>query len=115
MKNKENGAGEEEEERKKKDWRDTTAGRREEKKKLVRRVEGQQGKNYGKKEKGSVEQVTNGMKFSYPGYNEMSTGYPNDAIDKNEFGPNPNATVFEWLNKIDEFRGKVAIYGTWDV
>jgi hypothetical protein len=45
----------------------------------------------------------------------MSTGYPNGAIDSNEFGPNPNATVFEWLNKFDEFRGKVAIYGTWNV
>src|SRR5258708_22792638 len=45
----------------------------------------------------------------------MSTGYPNDAIDSNAFGPNPNATVFEWLNKFDEFHGKVAIYGTWNV
>jgi hypothetical protein len=45
----------------------------------------------------------------------MSTGYPNDAIDSNEFGPNPNATVFEWLNKFDEFHGGVAIYGTWNV
>ncbi|MEP6885309.1 MAG: alkaline phosphatase family protein [Gammaproteobacteria bacterium] len=74
-----------------------------------------QGQIYGNQVKGSVAHVTNGKAFSYPGYNEMSTGYPNDAIDKNEFGPNPNATVFEWLNKIDEFRGKVAIYGTWDV
>jgi Type I phosphodiesterase / nucleotide pyrophosphatase len=62
-----------------------------------------------------VAHVTNGKAFSYPGYNEMSTGYPNDAIDSNEFGPNPNATVFEWLNKFDEFRGKVAVYGTWNV
>jgi len=45
----------------------------------------------------------------------MCTGYPNDAIDSNEFGPNPNATVFEWLNKFDEFRGRVAVYGTWQV
>jgi hypothetical protein len=45
----------------------------------------------------------------------MSTGYPNDAIDSNEFGPNPNATVFEWLNKFGEFHGKVAVFGTWNV
>lgn len=74
-----------------------------------------QGQIYGNQLKGSIAHVTNGKAFSYPGYNEMSTGYPNDAIDKNEFGPNPNATVFEWLNKFDEFRGKVAVYGTWDV
>jgi hypothetical protein len=74
-----------------------------------------QGQIYGNQLKGSVAHVTNGKAFSYPGYNEMSAGYPNDAIDSNEFGPNPNATVFEWLNKFDEFHGKVAIYGTWQV
>jgi hypothetical protein len=74
-----------------------------------------QGQIYGNQLKGSVAHVTNGKAFSYPGYNEMSTGYPNDAIDSNEFGPNPNATVFEWLNNLDEFHGHVAVYGTWDV
>jgi hypothetical protein len=73
-----------------------------------------QGQIYGNQLKGSVAHVTNGKAFSYPGYNEMSTGYPNDAIDSNEFGPNPNATVFEWLNKFDEYRGRVAIFGTWN-
>src|SRR5450631_2779471 len=74
-----------------------------------------QGQIFGNQLKGSVAHVTNGKAYSYPGYNEMSTGYPNDAIDSNEFGPNPNATVFEWLNKFDDFHGKVAIYGTWNV
>jgi Type I phosphodiesterase / nucleotide pyrophosphatase len=74
-----------------------------------------QGQIFGNQLKGSVAHVTNGKAFSYPGYNEMSTGYPNAAIDSNEFGPNPNATVFEWLNNMDEFHGHVAIYGTWDV
>ena len=73
------------------------------------------GQIYGNQLKGSVAHVTNGKAFSYPGYNEMSTGYPNDAIDSNEFGPNPNTTVFEWLNKFDEYRGRVAIFGTWKV
>jgi hypothetical protein len=73
------------------------------------------GQVFGNQLKGSVAHVTNGKAFSYPGYNEMSTGYPNDAIDSNEFGPNPNISVFEWLNKFDEFRGQVAIYGTWSV
>ena len=74
-----------------------------------------QGQIFGNQLKGSVAHVTNGKAFSYPGYNEMCTGYPNDAIDSNEFGPNPNATVFEWLNKSDEFRGRVAVFGTWNV
>ena len=74
-----------------------------------------QGQIFGNRRRGSDAHVTNGKAFSYPGYNEMSTGYPNDAIDSNEYGPNPNATVFEWLNKFDELRGRVAIYGTWNV
>ena len=35
----------------------------------------QKGEIYGNQKKGSVAQVTNGLKFSYPGYNEMSTGH----------------------------------------
>jgi hypothetical protein len=73
------------------------------------------GQLFGNQNLDSVAHVTNGKAFSYPGYNEMSTGYPNDAIDSNEFGPNPNATVFEWLNQFEAFRGRVAIYGTWNV
>jgi len=73
------------------------------------------GQLFGNQALGSVAHVTNGKAFSYPGYNEMSTGYPNDAIESNEFGPNPNATVFEWLNHAPEFRGRVAVYGTWNV
>ena len=74
-----------------------------------------QGQIFGNQAKGSIARVTNGMAFSYPGYNEMSVGFPDPRIDSNEFGPNPNLTVFEWLNKIDEFHGLVAVYGTWNV
>jgi hypothetical protein len=74
-----------------------------------------QGQLFGNQKIGSVAHVTNGKAFSYPGYNEMTTGFPNDAIDRNEFGPNPTPTVFEWLNKFDEFHGRVAIYGTWSI
>lgn len=73
------------------------------------------GQLFGNQALGSVARVTNAKAFSYPGYNEMTTGYPNDAIDANEFGPNPNATVFEWLNKSREYRGRVAVFGTWSV
>ncbi len=74
-----------------------------------------QGQIFGNRRRGSDAHVTNGKAFSYPGYNEMSTGYPNDAITSNEYGPNPNASVFEWLNNMAELRGHVAIYGTWSI
>jgi len=73
------------------------------------------GQLFGNQTRGSIAAVTNGKAFSYPGYNEMTTGYPNDAIDRNEFGPNPHATVFEWLNADPELHGKVAVFGTWNV
>ena len=37
--------------------------------------------------------------FSYPGYSEMMTGYPDTAINSNEFAPNPHVTVLEFLNQ----------------
>lgn len=71
------------------------------------------GQIFGNQNRGSIARVTNGLAFSYPGYNEMLTGFPNPKIDSNEFGPNPTPTVFEWLNHFPEFRGKVAVYATW--
>ena len=67
----------------------------------------------GNQTKGSIARVTNGKAFSYPGYNEMLTGLPDSRIDSNEFGPNPHATVFEWLNKQPEYQDKVAVFATW--
>jgi hypothetical protein len=78
-------------------------------------VVAQKGQLYGNQRKQSVAQVTNGQKFSYPGYNEMLTGHADPKIDSNEFGPNPNMTVFEWLGKKPQFHDRVAIFATWDV
>jgi len=74
-----------------------------------------QGQLFGNQTRGSIAQVTNGLAFSYPGYNEMTTGFPNERIDRNEFGPNPTPTVFEWLNHQPEYHGRVAVYGTWQI
>ena len=95
-------------------WRDTPEEGRRVLMPFLWNVVAKQGQIYGNQHKGSVAQVTNGFKFSYPGYNEMSTGYPNPAINSNEFGPNPNATVFEWLNDKPEFHSQVAVFGTWN-
>jgi hypothetical protein len=74
-----------------------------------------QGQIFGNQNKGSMARVTNGLAFSYPGYNEMLTGEPDARINSNEFGINPNTTVFEWMNRLPEFHGRVAVYATWDV
>ena len=73
-----------------------------------------EGQIYGNRRIGSSAVVTNGLKFSYPGYNEMLTGRADPCIDRNDYGPNPNVTVFEWLAAQPGFREKVAAFGTWD-
>lgn len=52
--------------------------------------------------------------FSYPGYNEIFTGYPDTAINSNEYKPNPHVTVLEYINKQPGFKGKVAAFGAWE-
>jgi hypothetical protein len=115
LNDKEGGSWLSAEELRKRYWRDTSDERRALLFPFLWGTVAKQGQIFGNQARGSVARVSNGKAFSYPGYNEMSTGYPNDAITSNEFGPNPNATVFEWLNKSPELRGKVAIYGTWNV
>lgn len=73
------------------------------------------GQLFGNRNKGSFVAVTNGKKFSYPGYNEMLSGWGDPRIDSNDKRPNPNETVFEWLNERGRMRGHVAAFGTWDV
>ena len=72
------------------------------------------GQIFGNQTKGSIAHVTNGLAFSYPGYNEMLSGHADARINSNEFGPNPNITVFEWLNSLPDLHGHVAVYATWE-
>ena len=98
---------------KKRYWRETPQERRQLVFPFIWNTVAKQGQIFGNRTGGSDAHVTNGKAFSYPGYNEMSVGYPNAAINSNEFGPNPDASVFEWLNKSPDLAGHVAIYGTW--
>ena len=72
------------------------------------------GQVFGDRGVKNVGRVTNPYKFSYPGYHELLCGYPDPRINSNEFGPNPNVTVLEWLHARPGFAGKVAVYGAWD-
>lgn len=72
------------------------------------------GQIFGDSTAGSPALVTNGLKFSYPGYSEAFTGHADQRIDSNEHGPNENRTVFEWLNAQAPFKGHVAAFATWN-
>jgi hypothetical protein len=96
-------------------WRDTPEDGRRVLFPFLWDVVAQRGEIFGNQHKNSIARVTNGLKFSYPGYNEMLTGYPDSRVNRNEFGPNPNVTVFEWLNSKAEFHDSVAAFATWNV
>ncbi len=96
-------------------WRSSVAERRAALMPFVWGTIARQGVLRGNRLLSSDVDVTNPMWFSYPGYNEMLVGAPDPRIDRNDFGPNPNVTVFEWLNRQREFRGRVAAFGTWEV
>jgi hypothetical protein len=76
-------------------------------------VVAKQGQVFGDRGVKNVGRVTNPYKFSYPGYNELLCGFPDPRINKNEYPPNPNVTVLEWLNGLPGFEGRVAAYGAW--
>jgi len=96
-------------------WRPTAGERRETLLPFLWTVVAKEGQLYGNADAGSSAQVTNGYKFSYPGYNEIVTGAGDPRIDRNEYGPNPNVSVFEWLNDTPELHGRVLVVGGWDV
>jgi hypothetical protein len=76
----------------------------------------QKGQLYGNRLYGNKVNCSNQMWFSYPGYNEILSGYADDArISSNDKVNNPNVTLLEFLNKMPGFKGKVAAFGSWDV
>jgi hypothetical protein len=61
----------------------------------------------GDLERDSLVTVTNGLYFSYPGYNEILTGAPDPRVNSNDKKYNENVTVLEWLNSQDAFRERL--------
>lgn len=96
-------------------WRDDVAERRRALLPFLWGTIAQDGELFGNRAQGSEVNATNGVLLSYPGYNEMLSGSADPRITSNEFGPNPNLTVFEWLDRQPGFHGRVDVFGTWSV
>jgi hypothetical protein len=96
-------------------WRSTAEARRESLLPFFWTEIARHGQLFGNRAKSSFASVTNGKKFSYPGYNEILCGFGDPRIDSNDKRPNPNETVFEWLSQRGRLRGRVSVFGTWDV
>jgi len=96
-------------------WRETPAERRATLMPFVWGTIATKGQIFGDPSKNSRSHLTNGLWFSYPGYNEMLSGAADPRVDSNDKVPNPNTTVLEWLNTRPGFQGRVAAFGSWDV
>lgn len=96
-------------------WRDTPEARRETLLPFVWGTIAKRGQIFGDRSRQSPVRLTNGMKFSYPGYNEIFCGFGDPRINSNDKKPNPNRSVLEFLNEQPNARGRVAVFGSWDV
>lgn len=72
------------------------------------------GQLYGNREIGNLVNVANPYQFSYPGYNEIFTGYPDTAVNSNDKIWNKNTNVLEFLNRQRGYTGKIAVFSSWD-
>lgn len=95
--------------------KDTPAARREALLPFIWGTVAKQGQVFGDPAKKSLATITNGLKFSYPGYSELFCGVADPRINSNAKRENPNLSVFEFLNGRPGFQGKVEIACTWDV
>lgn len=75
---------------------------------------GKNGQLYGNRKYENKVDNSNPYWFSYPGYNEIFTGYPDTAVNSNDKIYNRNVNVLEFLNKQKGYTGKVAAFSTWD-
>ena len=75
-----------------------------------------QGQLFGNRVYGNKVDTQNKLWFSYPGYNELLSGFADDArIRSNDKVNNPNTTFLEYLNQLPEYQNKVMAFGSWDV
>jgi hypothetical protein len=70
---------------------------------------------YGDRDLGNYDEVANQYHYSYPGYNEIFSGFPDARVNSNSPVPDPNTTVLEYLNKKHGFENKVAVFASWEV
>jgi hypothetical protein len=74
-----------------------------------------QGQLYGNRWKENKVNNANKYWFSYPGYNEIFTGFPDDSVNSNDKIWNKNENVLEFINHQPKYKNRVAVFATWDV
>lgn len=78
-------------------------------------VVAREGQLYGNRQKGSKVNVKNIYKISYPGYNELLTGYADPLPFVYSPQYNRNKTVLQFLAEEPAFKDSVAAFTSWNV
>jgi len=74
-----------------------------------------QGQLYGNRLFDNKVNVANFYKISYPGYNEMFTGWADPVFIPNVPVRNRNMNILEYLNSREPYAGKVAAFSSWNI
>ncbi|MEO6584009.1 MAG: alkaline phosphatase family protein [Ferruginibacter sp.] len=72
------------------------------------------GQVYGNRDLGNYVDVKNPYWYSYPGYNEIFTGYADSLIHSNDYPDNPHRNVLEYINMQRGYKNKVVVFTSWD-
>jgi hypothetical protein len=94
---------------------ETTADRRKKLLPFLWSVIAAKGQLLGNRDLGNKLNVLNDYALSYPGYNEMLTGYADPQITGNRKINNPNGNVLEYLAGQPGFTNKIVAFTSWDV
>src|ERR1043166_715073 len=76
-------------------WRETAEERRAALFPFIWGTLAKEGQVFGDPSKNAAAKLTNGLKFSYPGYSEMFCGIADERVDANKPINNPNPSVLE--------------------
>jgi hypothetical protein len=71
------------------------------------------GRLYGNRNFENKVDNANSKWFSYPGYNEILTGFPDEKINSNRYMNNPNTTILDFLQKQPAYKNRIAAFTSW--
>lgn len=96
-------------------WEETLIARRKKLMPFLWSVVEKGGQLHGNRDVKNKVNVSNLYKVSYPGYNEILTGYADPLLMSNKPRNNPNDNLLEFLNNKPAYHNKVVAFSSWNV
>ncbi len=96
-------------------WADNAEERRKKLMPFFWSVIAKKGQLYGNRLENSRVNVKNIFKISYPGYNEILTGYADPLFIPNIRINNRNQNILEYFNSQKDYNGKVVAFASWNM